>query len=246
MSSPPKNIKCSLAYCGTRYFGWQKTKMGPSIEQAVENCLAQILQHPIQLQAASRTDRGVHAKGQKINFFTEKDLPLEKLEKSMQSLLPSDISLLKIELVHDSFHPTLDAVAKEYHYTICNGPVQLPFNREFSWHVYYPLDRKKMELAAAYLEGTHDFSAFSIKREDKGFRHIHHIRISPSEQGLILKIKGDNFLYKMARNLVGTLVYVGYGKIPLKKIPEIVEGKDRTQAGVTAPAHGLALQEVFY
>lgn len=243
-----KNIKCIIAYKGTHYFGWQKTKMGPSIEEALEKTLSQILQHPIQLQAASRTDRGVHAEGQVVNFWIDKPgYNLEKLHRSLRGLLPPDISPLSLEWVKEDFHPTLDTRGKEYQYSICHCPIQLPFHREFSWHYPLSLAIPLMEKGGKILEGTHDYSAFTNLRYQNAVRTIHQIDLVPlSNERLCIQIKGESFLYKMVRNIVGTLVYVGSGKIPLETLPQILASKDRTLSGMTAPAHGLSLKKVFY
>jgi tRNA pseudouridine38-40 synthase len=148
-----KNLKLLLSYDGTSYLGWQKTAMGPSIEEELEKALSQILQHPVALQAASRTDAGVHAEGQVVNFFTEKEI----LQKSINGVLPKDISVLKLEEAHEAFHPTIDCRGKEYHYFVCTGNTQLPFHRRFSWHFNFPLEVEKMKKAAALLVGKHDF-----------------------------------------------------------------------------------------
>jgi tRNA pseudouridine38-40 synthase len=241
-----KNIKLILAYEGTHYLGWQKTAMGPSIEEELEKVLAKILRHPVALQAASRTDAGVHAEGQVVNFFTAGEIALEKLQKSLNSLLPSDISVLKMEEASESFHPTLETQGKEYHYSVCLGSTQLPFHRNFSWHFSYPLHIKEMRKAAALLKGRHDFSAFTNEKQEDNVREIYDIVIESSEERLKIRVAGNNFLYKMVRNLVGTLLYVGCGKLSAEEIPAILESKDRTRAGITAPAHGLLLKEVYY
>lgn len=242
-----RNLKLTIAYEGTRYLGWQKTAMGPSIEEALEKTAAQILQHEIALQAASRTDAGVHAEGQIVNFFTDSSLPLERLQKSLNGLLPDDISVLQIEEAHQSFHPTLDSRGKEYHYFVCNGPAQLPFHRQFSWHFGYPLNFENMEKAALHLLGKHDFSAFTNERQDDNVREVYKIAIEPlPDQRIKIRVSGNNFLYKMVRNIVGTLLYVGCGKIAWEAIPAILINQDRTQAGMTAPAQGLVLKEVWY
>src|SRR3569832_1557498 len=154
-----KNIKLVLAYDGTAYLGWQKTEMGPSIEEELLKVLEQILQHPVKLQAASRTDAGVHAEGQVVNFFTEKNT--DRLLRGCNGLLPEDIRVLKVEEMPDRFHPTLGATGKEYHYSVCLGPTQLPFQRKFSWHFVKPVDVQKMREAAQFLIGRHDFSALT-------------------------------------------------------------------------------------
>ena len=241
------NIKCLLAYDGTRYFGFQKTKMGPSIEETLQEVLEKILQHPVKIQGASRTDRGVHAKGQVINFFTPQDLDLKKLYASLRNLLPPDISPLELSRETASFHPTLDAKGKEYIYTLCNTPTQLPFHRAFSWHFYYPLDLDTMQRAAKVLEGKQDFSALSNLNYNNPVRHVQKIAIvSVADERFEIRIQGDNFLYKMVRNIVGTLAYVGCGEIALADLPGILKSQDRRLAGMTAPAHGLCLNEVFY
>jgi len=246
-----QNIKLLIAYDGTRYFGWQKTKMGPSIEEELEKALQKILQEKVQLQAASRTDRGVHAEGQVANFFTlNKQIDLNRLQKSLNSLLPKDISILKVEVAKNDFHPTLDSKGKEYHYQLCYGSIQFPFQRQFSWHFPYFLDIDKMQKAASYFIGEQDFSAFCNERrlmEKSALRSIHCIDILPQDEScLLISVVGNHFLYKMVRNIVGTLAYVGCGKLSLEALPRILTSKDRAQAGVTAPAHGLRLKQVFY
>lgn len=246
------NILMKLAYEGTNYLGWQKTSMGPSIEETLEKALLQILQEEVVLQAASRTDAGVHAAGQIVNFHTEKCIPsLQKLLISVNSQLPQDIRVMGVEWSSSAFHPTLDCVGKEYRYFVCNGPAQLPHNRFFSWHFPRSLDRAAMKQAALALNGEHDFSAFCNVRKNHGYEHhvrrIEEIHIDSLPNGrLMFRIRGNHFLYKMVRNLVGTLLYVGCGKIQASGIPSILASQNRTLAGVTAPAHGLCLHEVHY
>jgi len=241
-----RNIKLILAYEGTLYLGWQKTISGPSIEEELEKAVSQILQQPVSLQAASRTDAGVHAEGQVVNFFTEKEMPLDKLQKGLNSILPNDISVLQIEEAPESFHPTLQNCGKEYHYSVCLGPTQLPFYRNFSWHFSYPVNIEEMKKAALHLIGRHDFSAFTNEKQENNIREIFGIEIEEFVSRLKIRVSGNNFLYKMVRNIVGTLLYVGCGKLSAEEIPAILNSKDRTLAGVTAPALGLVLKEVFY
>lgn len=249
------NIKCTIAYRGTRYLGWQKTQGGPSIEECLEKALKQLLQHPIVLQAASRTDRGVHAEAQVVNFFTTSESvgrlgSLQKLEKALRATLPPDISLIQLKEVEGSFHPTLDCIAKEYHYHICNSSFQLPFYRAVSWHVRTPLDMDVMQKAAAYLVGYQNYSSFSNKKisnEEEAHKRVMRISIYPLfEKRLRIELEGESFLYKMARNLVGTLVYMGCGKMALEDLPLIFAARDRRLAGITAPAHGLTLKKISY
>lgn len=243
-------VKLICSYDGTKYLGWQKTKMGKSIEETLEKTLSQILDEKIALQAASRTDAGVHSIGQVVSFYTPKSLDLAKLQKGLNSLLPKDISISHAETVPESFHPTLDSLGKEYHYDICFGKVQAPFYRAYSWHFFYPLDFEKMRSASKHLIGTHDFSAFCnqrIRLRENKIRTIFSIdMILISEDRLQIRIRGNSFLYKMVRNIVGTLLYIGSGKLEEGCIPDLLLKKDRKLAGMTAPAHGLFLKEVFY
>lgn len=246
-----KNIHVIIAYDGTDFLGWQKTLMGPSIEESLEKVLSQILQEEIHLQAASRTDAHVHAERQSVNFFTHKDpLSLPKLLQGINALLPPSIAALEIQEKPLNFHPTLDTNGKEYQYFICNNPYQHPRHRFFSWHVPSILQIDLMKEAAQHLIGTHDFSAFCNQRSlhDKDpICTLSSIQIDFIEKDRIrFRITGNRFLYKMMRNLVGTLIYVGRGKITPSEVKEILLRKKRALAGVTAPAHGLHLAQVFY
>lgn len=242
-----RNICLTIAYDGTDYLGWQKTKEGPSIEGDLQETLQQILQHPVSLQAASRTDGGVHAEGQVVNFFTSHAIDLYRLQKSLNGLLSPALSVTNIAEMPPSFHPTLDCLGKEYHYHLCLGPYQLPQHRLYSWHYSYPLDISSMQQAAGLFLGTHDFSAFTCAPQEDNVRHIFSIEVDPfSPHQLQIRVSGNRFLYKMVRSIVGTLVYVGCGKIGALEIPAILASQDRKRAGVTAPAHGLVLKKVFY
>lgn len=230
--------KAIICYDGTEYFGWQKTKTGPSIQEELEKALFHISGESILPEAASRTDRGVHARGQVIQFAIQKEFEPLRLLKALNAILPSDIRILQIE--QKQFHPTLDAIGKEYQYHFSTDPVQDPTNRLYSWHFRYPLDRSKMEREAQKLIGTHDFTAFANEPEKNPICTLTSIQF----EGTRFSIQGNRFLYKMVRNLVGTLVYIGCGKLDL--IEPILASRDRKNGGITAPAHGLYLHQVFY
>jgi tRNA pseudouridine38-40 synthase len=244
------NIKLVIAYFGTSFVGWQKTKMGPSIEETLEKILRQILQHDVTLQAASRTDAGVHAEGQVVNFMTSKPLCLQSLQHRLNRMLPKEISIISAENMSEDFHPTLSCLKKEYWYQLCHGFFQMPFLRHTSWHFPYALDLEEMRKASKHLIGTYDFSSFCNNRalwDRDPICRLEKIEILPHpEKHLKICILGDHFLYKMARNIAGTLAYVGCGKIKTDQIPMILASKDRTLSGITAPAHGLILKRVFY
>ncbi len=246
-----KNLRGVLCYEGTHYLGWQKTREGPSIEGELEKALQILLRHPVELQAASRTDAGVHAKGQVFNFFTSnEEIGLNRLCRGANALLPRDIQILALEETSNNFHPTLDATGKEYTYEICTDPIQLPFLRFHSWHFPYSLDIDAMQSASQALIGTHDFTSFcndfSLLKPNPRCS-IKTITFQPlGESRMKILVQGNRFLYKMMRNLAGSLVYVGCGKISSSSMVDILHAKDRRLAGVTAPAHGLYLQNVFY
>ncbi len=230
------NLKLILSYDGTNYFGWQKVKEGPSIEEILEKNLKQVLSEDITLQAASRTDRGVHAEGQVANFFTAKKPDLRRLHWSLNCMLPKDIRLLSIESVDSNFHPTLDAVGKEYHYLLSNSPSQLPFHRKTHWHYpYHELNLEKMKKHAQEFVGVHDFAPYANLSPSSPSNTIREIRrfdiVQLPENNFRFEIEGKSFLYNMVRNLVGSVVILSSGKPPRK---------------LTAPSHGLLLKKVIF
>jgi tRNA pseudouridine38-40 synthase len=245
-----RNITLTLSYLGTPFAGWQKTPFRSSIQEMLEKALSRIVRQTPPLQAASRTDAGVHAEGQIVNFFTEHPIDLALLKRALNGTLPKEISVLAIKEAPEHFHPTLDCFKKEYRYYICNGLVQLPFHRHTSWHIPHPLDLQAMRSGAVDLLGTHDFSAFCNERaswDRNPICHLEDIELSLlPQQRLCLSVIGDHFLYKMVRNIVGTLIYVGRGKLRYQDLSSILLSKQRTQAGITAPAQGLSLHRVYY
>lgn len=250
MIETKRNLKMTVAYDGTLYLGWQKNNAGPSIEECLQTALQQILQEDVVLSAASRTDAGVHAKGQVTHFFTTNSICLYKLRGSLNSLLDETIAILDIEEAPMQFHSTLNCIKKEYWYHVCFGKIQNPFFRRTSWHFPYFLEFDNMQEAACNLLGKHDFSAFCNQRSDwvrNAICDLKELFILPlSKDRLRFMIHGDHFLYKMVRNLVGTLVYIGCSKLAVNQISNFLMSKDRSQIGMTAPAHGLLLKKVCY
>lgn len=252
ISANKQNIKLLIAYDGTDYLGWQKTFTGASIEEELQKVLELILQEKVALQAASRTDRGVHAHGQVVNFFTtHQDLELGRLNHSLNALLPKSIVSLSATAMPLSFHPTLDCTGKEYRYSICNSFFQLPSYRLYSWHCPSSLDILKMREAAQLLKGTRDFAALcNVKKNESYTNFIRTVSeilvVELTENRLEIHVSGNHFLYKMVRNIVGLLIGVGRKEISIEEIPLLLKSGDRTKAGVTAPAHGLSLYRVSY
>ncbi len=241
-----------MAYEGTSYFGWQRTASGPSVQQAVEEALAQLLQERVALEGASRTDRGVHASGQIAHFVTTRTgIHLGKLQTGLNALLPPSIRIWKAIEAPTGFHATLSATGKEYHYYLCNEMTQLPIHRYTSWHIPYALNAEAMLEAARYLIGTHDFTSLCNWRRNLNYtsyeRTLTRVDLVPLAGGRWrIEVVGRDFLYKMVRNCAGMLTFAGRGKIVPKDIPNILAGRSRPLAGPTAPAHGLFLHKVYY
>jgi len=175
---------------------------GPSIEEELEKVLAKILRHPVALQAASRTDAGVHAEGQVVNFFTAGEIALEKLQKSLNSLLPSDISVLKMEEASESFHPTLETQGKEYHYSVCLGSTQLPSIGIFMAFFLSP-SHQRDEKSRGPVKGRHDFSAFTNEKQEDNVREIYDIVIESSEERLKIRVAEIIFSIRWSAILSG-------------------------------------------
>jgi len=224
-----------VSYFGRDYYGWQKTRSGPSIQEELEKALAKVLQESVHCEAASRTDRGVHATGQVVQFSTSKTPTPDKLQKCLNGTLPKSIRIVDVKAARDDFHPTLDAKSKIYHYYICQSPIQDLFQRDNSWHYPHPLDLEKMKDAANGLLGTHDFTRFTTEIPKNPICTLYKIEFTQlTENRLQIALTGDRFLYKMARRLSGTLANIGAGKIPTKEV------------GMTAPPHGLFLYKINY
>lgn len=244
------NYKVLLTYDGSGFNGWQKSPGFRTVEQVLQETLEKKLQHPITLQAASRTDAGVHAVGQVVNFFSLHKLEGIKFCLGMNRLLPDDIRLWGLEEADYSFHPTLDNTGKEYRYKIQLGIFQNPLLRNSAWHIYYPVNLNAVRAAACLLEGTHDFEAFCNAHgalpKESTIRTIRSLTIHEFDTYIEIRVVGDNFLYKMVRNIVGTLMDIGMGNLSAEDIPKILQQKKRAYAGVTAPAHGLTLQQLFF
>lgn len=223
----------------------------PTIENALQLALKKVLHESPKLQAASRTDAGVHAKCQIVNFISETKLPLDAIKMQLNTILPLDIRVLKARVAKIDFHPSLDSTAKEYHYFVCNTQVQMPEHRLYSWHFPYTLDFDLMEKAALLLTGNLNFEAFCNVRKNHVYEtHVREVQsitiVKLSHNRICFKIKGNKFMYKMVRNLVGTILYVGCKKMTLQDLKSGLESKKRTKVGVTAKAHGLTLARLFY
>ncbi len=244
-----RNLKITLEYDGSGYEGWQSQGEKKTIQRTLEQCLELITQEKIRVIGSGRTDAGVHALNQSANFLITKPIGEQKLLRAINSVLPPDIAIKTIEEASLSFHARFDAKSKVYLYRIMNWPVRPAVGRQYIWHVPGRLDLAAMEKVLGCLEGTHDFSAFcgSGSLVKDRIRTVIGWAIDARPSGLIeVTIEASGFLRHMVRNIVGTLVEVGRAKIDADQIPAIMAGKDRRQAGRTAPPGGLFLQEVRY
>lgn len=243
-----EHYRLILEYDGTSYHGWQYQPNLITIQGIVEDRLSQITKEQIRVRAAGRTDAGVHAKGQVISFFTNRSFPPDAFLKGLNSLLPQDIVVREAESVSPAFDSRYSAKAKLYCYYIDSSRIPSPFWCRYSLHIPFKLNFESISTGANYLVGQHDFTAFraSTCSAKNPVRTIEFIRLEPRHNIMRIAIKADGFLHYMARNIVGTLIEVGRGKLLPEDIYTILlEGK-REKAGPTAPACGLFLQEVFY
>lgn len=244
-----RNLKITLEYDGSAYEGWQSQGEKNTIQRALEQCLERITQEKIRVTGSGRTDAGVHALNQIANFLIAKPIGETQLLKAMNSILRPDMAVKAVEEVPLSFHARFDALSKVYLYRIMNRPVRPAVGRQYLWHVRGRLDLDAMGKALGLLAGTHDFSAFcgSGSSVQDRIRTLMRGSIESDPSGLIeITIEANGFLRHMVRNIVGTLVEVGRAKMDAGQIPVILAGKDRRQAGRTAPACGLLLREVRY
>ncbi|MGD9211117.1 MAG: tRNA pseudouridine(38-40) synthase TruA [Desulfobacteraceae bacterium] len=244
-----RNYLLTIEYEGTCYHGWQRQRKDRSIQSAIEDVLGLMTNQKISLIGSGRTDAGVHALGQVANFKCDTRLTATDFQKGLNSLLPNDIVITDCRRVPESFHARYDVKSKIYRYRILNRYLPSALLRRFTWHIRSPLDTDAIKAACQLLIGCHDFKAF----EGAGSPRSHSIRNiisadwdSESTEIKSFSIEADGFLRFMVRNIVGTLVDVGLGKISTDEFKLILLSKDRNQASATAPPQGLYLVEVRY
>lgn len=238
-----KRIKMTVAYDGTNYCGWQIQPNGITIEQVLNDALTELLGEKIVVSGASRTDSGVHSKGNICVFDTNTRMPGEKISYAINQRLPEDIVVVGSEEVADDWHPRYVNSRKTYEYRILNRRFPDPTRRLDTYFFHYELDVEKMQKAARFLEGQHDFKSFcSVGSQVKTTtRTIYSCSVTKDEDIVKIRVTGNGFLYNMVRIIAGTLIQVGNGNIAPDKIPEILEACDRNMAGPTAPANGLTM-----
>lgn len=244
-----RNIKLLIEYDGTNYHGWQVQPNGLTIQEVIEKKIEVMIRQRVRLIASGRTDAGVHALGQVANFQTSSAIPVEGFWRGLNSLLPPEIVIKSAEEVKPEFHAQYGVKRKTYRYLILNRELPSAIYRNYSWHIPLSLDVSAMQDASRILLGKKDFSSFQAADPDPTdpVREVFQAGWSMKEEiFLFFTIEADGFLKHMVRNMVGTLVEVGKGKISGEEFKRILEAGDRRQAGITAPPQGLFLVEVKY
>ena len=246
----PRRVKLTVAYDGTAYAGWQVQPNGRSIQATMEEALARILQEPVRLRAAGRTDAGVHAREQVVDFSDAGARDLETIVHGGNALLPPDIRVLSATVAPETFDARRHAREKEYRYFLYLSPVDSPFLSRYAWHIEKPLDLDAVREGLSHLVGEHDFSSFRGQgcNAASPVRTIFRAEVAGHDvPGLFsIDVAGAGFLRHMVRNIVGTVVNAGKGKHSADHVGEILRARDRSSAGVNAPPRGLFLWRVAY
>jgi len=241
------NVKLTVAYDGTPFHGWQIQPNVKTIQETIKNAIETITNGTtVNLIGAGRTDAGVHALGQVANFKTEKLFAEKKWKDALNALLPEEIMIRRVEFVSSGFHARYSSIKKSYFYQI--GLKRSPFLFKKEWTILYPLNVSAMKKAVSYLIGKHDFSSFasSASESESKICHLMKVEFFKEKEGLKIRLTADRFLTHMVRTIIGTLVEIGSGKIRPKDMKAILEFRDRSTAGKTAPPHGLYLEKVSY
>lgn len=244
-----RRIKLVVAYDGTRYCGWQIQPNGVTIEEVLNRALSELLREPIEVIGASRTDSGVHSRGNVAVFDTESRIPADKICFALNQRLPEDVRIQNSEEVAPDWHPRKQNCTKTYEYRILNRKTDMPVGRLYTHFCYFDLDVEKMQRAAAYLVGEHDFKSFCTVRNplEDTVRRIYSLTVEKDMDDVIhIRVMGSGFLYNMVRIIAGTLMRIGMGAYPPEYVKEILAARDRQMAGDTAPAKGLTLVSMKY
>lgn len=238
--------RINLSYDGTNYSGWAIQPNSTSIQELIQKALRTVLRIETPIVGSGRTDAGVHANLQVAHFSHPKKLDLSSLCYSLNGILPRDIRIYEIFPVEDDFHARFKVKKKIYHYHLATA--QDPFNYRFSYYIHSPLDLDLLKKVLPLLMGTHDFSAFASSHcgSKNPIKTLYRLEAIPKKGGFRLEFEGDGFLYKMVRNITGTLLEVATHRRPIEDLPKILASRDRKQAGQTAPPHALFLHHIKY
>lgn len=249
-----RNLRLILAYDGSEFSGWQVQPDAATIQGTLASAIGRITGEKVLPQGSGRTDAGVHALAQVATFCTESPVPATNFVKALNDILPPSIRILEVSEVAAEFHARKSARAKTYRFRMMRAPICSPFVARYVWHFPFPLDESAMERAAATVIGEHDFTSFAAVDPERGRDEceVSNVRTIMSSSWVrdgdefIYTVRGGGFLHHMVRNLVGTFVLVGKGTLRVEDMRRILEARDRSAAGPTAPASGLCLVEVEY
>jgi len=243
-----RNIRLTLSYDGTDFNGWQTQPGFRTVQETLETAVAAVTGERIRVNASGRTDTGVHAIGQVVNFYTNTHHPPDVLLRAVNAHLPADVVVAEAADVAQAFDANRDAKRKLYRYVVHDGPVANLFLRRYCYHSRHPLDVDAMRRAAEPLRGRHDFHSFETDWPNRmsSVRTITHLAVNRLAEWIWLDVEADGFLYNMVRAIAGTLINVGRGYWPVEQVAEILNAEDRRLAGPTAPAQGLFLMRVIY
>jgi tRNA pseudouridine38-40 synthase len=241
-------IALGIEYDGTSYNGWQRQKNGIGVQQRLEDALAVVANETVEVVCAGRTDTGVHASGQVVHFDSSADRSERGWLLGVNTNLPPDISVSWVQPVSDDFHARFSATGRSYRYVILNRLQRSALHRHRAWWVHQPLDERRMHKAAQSLLGEHDFSAFRAAgcQAHSAMRELRSISVVRCDDWITVDVSANAFLMHMVRNITGTLAAIGQGEQPVDWIREVLESRDRTLGGITAPPHGLTLVAVDY
>lgn len=240
-----------VMYDGTSFNGWQVQPNGTTIQQKIQEAIHTVTKEDAAVIGSGRTDAGVHALGQTAHFKLSKEIDLFRFQHSLNGLLPKEIRIQEMAIAPETFHAQYSALRKTYRYQVCLSRYQSPFTRLYSWHFVEKADLSLLKKAAADLLGTHDFTSFANEAHAgtasrDPIRTLYRLDMIETADGIVFELEADGFLYKMVRNIIGTLFDIAKGKIPVDAIPGILAAKDRRRAGSAAPPHGLFLLKVDY
>lgn len=243
-----RNVCLKIQYDGTTLHGWQRQKDAMTVQQLLEDAVFALSGETVHFIGCGRTDAGVHALAYICNFHTESTIPDESFPAAMNTKLPACVRVLHAQTVPDEFHAQFDVVRKRYIYKIQTSKVPNVFLSPYTWHCPYSLDIAKMQRAAKHFLGEHDFEGFcaSGATVTSFVRTIYALDVIKDGDTVTVEVSGNGFLYNMVRIIAGTLVYVGSGKIDADDLPQIIESRDRSRAGITAPPHGLYMAGTEY
>jgi len=247
---PVRNLKAVIEYDGTRYLGWQIQARRPTIQAEIEEALTALTGAAVRIHGSGRTDSGVHAAGQVASFRVTSRIPTNRFAGALNAHLPRDVSVLGVEEMEPDFHARFHARAKHYRYVILNRRSRPALDRDRAYHLAAPISAPRMVEAASFLVGRHDFRSFATvdpaRRDASCIREMYRLEVDRIEDRVVMDFIANGFLYNMVRCLAGSLLNVGLGKWDEVRIREILEARDRREAGPCLPARGLTLMQVYY